>query len=64
MVTAILSFISGGILDAPDYLIYASGNKNIILIEVLLELICAGAGVGIEFILFPILKKHNETLTL
>ena len=63
-VTAILSYVSGGILDAPDYLIYASANENIMLVGVLLELICAGACVGIAVMLFPILKKHNEGLAL
>ena len=63
-VTAILSAISMGILDAPDYFLYASENQNIILISVLLELICAGACVGIAVMLFPILKKHNEGLAL
>jgi len=63
-VTAILSYISGGILDAPDYLIYASENKTIMLIGLLLELICACACVGIAVILFPILKKRNEGLAL
>jgi hypothetical protein len=63
-VTAILSYISGGILDAPDHLIYASANENIMLIGVLLELMCAGAVVGIAVMLFPILKKHDEGLAL
>ena len=63
-VTAILSYVSGGILDAPDYLIYASENENSMLIGLLLELICAGACVGIAIVLFPILRKHNEALAL
>ena len=64
-VTAILSVgVIGPILDAPDYLIDVSANENQLLIGVLLELILAGAVVGIGVMLFPILKPHNEALTL
>ena len=50
------------ILYDPDYLTNAYPNKIQMIIGVLLELICAVAAVGIAVMLFPILKKHNETI--
>jgi len=64
-VTAVLSLVlSGPILNAPDYLTKVSASVNQMLIGVLLELILAGAVVGIAVFMFPILKKHNEALAL
>jgi len=63
-VTVILSgpFIRS--LDAPDYLVSISANENQVLMGMLIQLIWAFAVVGIPVVLFPILKKHNETLAL
>ena len=64
-VTGVLSVVSlQPILDAPDYLISVSSNKNQVIIGALLELICAGAFLGVAVMIFPILKKHNENVAL
>ena len=52
------------ILDAPDYLIRVSENANQAIIGVLLYLINCAAVVVIPIMLFPIFKKHNESLAL
>ncbi|MCH8905694.1 MAG: DUF4386 domain-containing protein [Candidatus Heimdallarchaeota archaeon] len=52
------------ILDDSDYLITVSENENQVLIGVLFELISAVAVAGTAITLFPIFKKHNETLAL
>ncbi|MDA0524366.1 DUF4386 domain-containing protein [Methanococcoides alaskense] len=51
-------------LNAPDYLTNFSANENQVIIGALLELICAGAFLGIAVMIFPILKKHNERIAL
>ncbi|MHA1940427.1 MAG: DUF4386 domain-containing protein, partial [Candidatus Hodarchaeales archaeon] len=62
----ILTYIPlGFIIDrTPDYLVKVSANENQVLIGMLLELIWALAVIGIPIMLFPILKKHDETLAL
>jgi hypothetical protein len=52
------------ILDTPDYLINVSANENLVLIGMLLEFVNHIAVVCIPFMMFPILKKHNESLAL
>ncbi|MCD4806352.1 MAG: DUF4386 domain-containing protein [Methanococcoides sp.] len=52
------------ILNAPDYLINVSANENQVIIGTVLELICAGAFLGIAVMIFPVLKKHNESIAL
>jgi len=54
----------GPILADPDYLGNVSANKNQAVIGMLLDLICAGAFVGLAVVIFPILKKHNESIAL
>jgi len=63
-VASISTFVFVGFLDAPDYLVNVSANENQVLGGMFLELIWALAVVGIPVMLFPILKKHNETLAL
>jgi hypothetical protein len=64
-VAAILSGVFfGPIPDGPDYLIYVSTNENQLIIAVILELILAVSVIGIGFMMFPILKKHIESLAL
>jgi hypothetical protein len=55
---------SGPILDAPDYLINASVNENQVIIGALFMVIDAVSVAGIAIVIYPILKKHNETLAL
>ena len=52
------------ILTAPDYLITVSANKTQVVIGVLLELINGIAVIGIAVMMFPLLKKYNESLAL
>jgi len=52
------------VLNDPDYLINISANENKVIIGVFLDLICAGAFVGLAVMIFPILKKLNETIAL
>ncbi|NIM47080.1 MAG: DUF4386 family protein [Candidatus Aenigmarchaeota archaeon] len=58
-----LTFILLGFLDAPDYLAKVSANETQVWIVMFLEFIWALSVVGIPVMLFPILKKYNETLT-
>jgi len=52
------------ILNAPDILVNVSANITQVIIGVLLLLIDCVAVVFIPVMLFPIFKKHNETLAL
>lgn len=52
------------ILSGPDHLIKVSENANQVVIGVLFYLINCAAVVAIPIMLFPIFKKHNETLAL
>jgi len=54
----------GSIVDASDYLINVYPNRAQVITGILLELINSAAVVGIAVMLFPILKKHNETIAL
>ena len=49
-------------LADPDYLINFSENVNQVIVGVLLDLLGAGAFVVLAVVIFPILKKHNETI--
>jgi Domain of unknown function (DUF4386) len=68
-ITATVAFMLGNgliesILNAPDYLVDVYPNKTQVILGILLELINSAAVVGIAVVLFPILKKHNETIAL
>ena len=52
------------ILNAPDIFVNVSANTTQVIIGVLLLLIDSAAVVGIAVMMFPILKKHNEALSL
>ena len=65
MVTGMLRFvILDPILNAPNYLINVSTNENQVIMGVLFFFIMAVALVGIAIVIYPILKKQNETLAL
>lgn len=53
----------GSIYD-PDYLTKVSANENQVLIGALLALIMGAAVVGIPVMMFPIFKKHNESIAI
>jgi hypothetical protein len=52
------------ILGGSDYLTSASENENQVIMGALLVLIDAVAVAGIGIVIYPILKKHYETLAL
>jgi hypothetical protein len=52
------------ILAAPDYLVRLAEDNNKVITGALLDLLGAGAFVGIAVAIFPILKKHNERMAL
>ena len=52
------------IIDAPDFLMNIFPNKTQVIIGVILELINDVVVVGIAVLLFPILKKHSESIAL
>jgi hypothetical protein len=54
----------GPILDAPDYLINVSANENQVIIGEFFMLIDAVAVASIAIAVYPVLKKHNESIAL
>ncbi|MGW8144549.1 MAG: DUF4386 domain-containing protein [Anaerolineales bacterium] len=63
-VASIATAIFVGFLSEPDYLANISTNENQVLGGMFLELIWALSVLGIPVMLFPILRKHNESLAL
>jgi hypothetical protein len=63
-VAGILSFIGVGPQGTPDYLVNVSANGNQVITGALLVLIMGVAIAPIPVMLFPILKKYNESLAL
>ena len=63
-VATLLSGLFFGSIYDPDYLTAVSANENQVLIAVLFMLTASASIVGIPIALFPILKKHNESLAL
>ena len=57
-------FIFSSILDSPDFLNSVSANESQVIMAALFMLIDVVAVVGIAIMMYPILKKHNETLAL
>jgi hypothetical protein len=52
------------VLDDPEYLTRLAGNGNLAIVGAILEFIWAATAMGIAIWLYPILRKHNEALTL
>lgn len=63
-VSTILSSLFLGSIDTPDYLDNFAANENRVMIGMLVQCIWALTTVGIPVMLFPILKKDNETLAI
>jgi hypothetical protein len=63
-VSSLLSGVFSGSIDDPDYLTAVSANENQVLIGVLLMLALVASVVAIPIVMFPILKKHSESLAL
>jgi hypothetical protein len=64
MVSTILSGVFSGSIDDPDYLTAVSANENQVLIGVLFMLTLVASVVAIPIMMFPIFKKHSESLAL
>ena len=51
-------------IDAPDYLLKASASANQVLLAALFQFIWSIACIGFAIILYPILRKYQESLAL
>jgi hypothetical protein len=58
------SVFLGTILDAPNYLISVSSYANQMIMAVIFFLIAATSAVATSFMLFPILRRHIESLAM
>ena len=64
-VTAIIGLkLYDPILKGPDYLITGSEHANQVILGAVMELILVVSAVGTATIMFPILRKYNETIAL
>ena len=63
-VAGVLSLISYGHIDSPDYLTAVSANENQVLIGTLFILIMGFALAMVPVMLFPIFRKYNEALAI
>jgi hypothetical protein len=64
-VTALASAVFlGSSLDAPVNLTVVAANENQVVAAVILWLILAVSVIGIGFVMYPILGKHDESLAL
>ncbi|MBW1789573.1 MAG: DUF4386 domain-containing protein, partial [Deltaproteobacteria bacterium] len=64
-VTGVLSVVfTGSILDEPDYLVNVSANANQVILGALFVLIMGLALAMVPVVMFPVSKKHDETLAL
>ncbi|MCR2822718.1 DUF4386 domain-containing protein [Lederbergia panacisoli] len=52
------------ILNGPDYLVNGTEHANQIVLGSIMELILVASAVGTATIMFPILRKYNETIAL
>jgi hypothetical protein len=64
LVSTMLSGAFSGSTNDPDYLTAVSANENKVLIGVLFQLTLTASVVAIPIMMFPILKKNNESLAL
>ncbi len=54
----------GSVLAEPDYLSSFAANATQVIIGALLDLVGAAAFVGLAIVIFPVLKKHNESIAI
>ena len=57
------AFLLGPVLDNPNYIV-SSGADNQVLLGAFLDLVNALACIGTAVVLFPVVKRQNETLAL
>lgn len=58
-----VAFLGSPLAD-PDYLTNFAANENQIITGALLDLVGAGAFVSLSIVIFPVLKKHNESVAI
>jgi hypothetical protein len=54
----------GPVIASPDYLVGMSESAGIVHISMLLDLIMAVAVVAVAVVIFPVLRRENETLAV
>ena len=68
IITAIVSSLLSGVfsdsINSPDYLTAVSANEDQVLIAVLFQLVLVASVVAIPIVMFPIFRKHSESLAL
>jgi hypothetical protein len=68
LLALVVSILGGGlseaVLTAPEYLANVYPNRSQVIIGVLLELVNAAAVVGIAAALFPVLRRHQESMAV
>lgn len=52
------------ILNGPDYLMKGSEHANQVILGAVMELILVCSAIGTSIMLFPLLRKHNESIAL
>ncbi|WP_409344630.1 DUF4386 domain-containing protein [Paenibacillus sp. MBLB4367] len=52
------------ILNGPDYLMKGAENANQVILGALMELILVCSAIGTSILLFPLLRRHNESIAL
>lgn len=52
------------ILDDPEYLISLTQNESLVIVAAIFEFIWAATAMGIVISLYPIIRKHNEALSI
>jgi hypothetical protein len=57
-------FLLTPILEAPDYLIQVTANENRVIIGTLLFFMNAFMLAGVAIVMYPILRKYNEAISL
>ncbi|MCJ8007184.1 DUF4386 domain-containing protein [Lederbergia wuyishanensis] len=64
-VTAVMGLLFyNPILNGPDYLIKGSEHANQVITGALMELILVVSAIGTATVMFPFLRKYNETIAL
>ena len=63
-VAGILSLTGTSMIDNPGYLVKIAGSKNSVVLGALLILTMGISLSSMTVVLFPVLKKYNETLAL
>jgi hypothetical protein len=64
LASSLMSGVFLGSLTVPNYLEAISANENLVFIGVLLTLTLTASVVAIPIVMFPLFKKHNESLAL